>query len=62
VHQPGHRRPFERVFPPFLQALTGSFDGDATGARLAAFLESARACARTDDDKALLVAGLPDPT
>ena len=53
--------PFERFFAPFLHALTGPFDPDATGARLAAFLESARVCARTADDKTLLVAGLPDP-
>ena len=53
--------PFERFFAPFLQALGGPFDPDATGARLTAFLESPRVCARTDDDKTLLVAGLPDP-
>ena len=53
--------PFERFFAPFLQALAGPFDGEATGTRLAAFLESARVCARTDDDKTLLVAGIPDP-
>jgi hypothetical protein len=29
------------------------------GERLAAFLDSERVCARTDDDKTLLVAGVP---
>jgi hypothetical protein len=53
--------PFEPFFAPFLQALVQPFDSAATAERLAAFLDSARVCARTDDDKTLLVAGLPQP-
>jgi len=49
--------PFEPFFAPFLKALAEPFDPDATGERLIAFLDSPRLCARTDDDKTLLVAG-----
>jgi hypothetical protein len=52
--------PFAPFFAPFLQALADPFDSDATSAGLAAFLDSARVCARTDDDKTLLAAGLAE--
>jgi hypothetical protein len=53
--------PFERFFAPFLGALADPFDSTATGERLAAFLDTPRVCARTDDDKTLLVAGTAPP-
>ena len=49
--------PFAPFFAPFLGALADPFDPAAVGDRLAAFLDSAHVCARTDDDKTLLVAG-----
>ena len=52
--------PFTAFFAPFLQALSAPCDPAATGARLAVFLDSPRVCARTDDDKTLLVAGILD--
>ncbi|WP_157817770.1 PP2C family serine/threonine-protein phosphatase [Candidatus Thiodictyon syntrophicum] len=52
--------PFAPFFAPFLQALADPFDSDATSARLAAFLDSERVCARTGDDKTLLAAGLAE--
>ncbi len=57
----GSGAPFAPFFVPFLQALADPFDPAATGERLAAFLESPRVCARTDDDKTILVAGLSHP-
>ena len=53
----GSGAPFAPFFAPFLQALADPFDPAAIGERLAAFLASPRVCARTDDDKTLLVAG-----
>jgi len=53
--------PHAPFFAPFLAALAEPFDPDATGARLADFLAAPRVCARTDDDKTLLVAGLGPP-
>lgn len=52
-------KPFEPFFAPFVEALAEPFDPGATGERLAAFLDSARVCARSDDDKTLLVVGVP---
>ncbi len=49
--------PFEPFFGPFFEALAEPFDPTTTGERLAAFLDTPRVCARTDDDKTLMVAG-----
>ena len=53
--------PHAPFFAPFLAALDEPFDPDAIGVRLADFLDSPRVCARTDDDKTLLVAGNGQP-
>jgi hypothetical protein len=53
--------PHAPFFAPFLAALAEPLDPDAIGARLADFLDSPRVCARTDDDKTLLVAGNGPP-
>ena len=57
----GSGEPFEPFFAPFLQAIADPFDAITTSQRLAAFLDAPRVCARTDDDKTLLVAGTPPP-
>lgn len=53
--------PFAPFFAPFLAALADPFDPEATAERLAAFLDAPRVCARTDDDKTLLMAGTAPP-
>ncbi|MBI4757377.1 MAG: protein phosphatase 2C domain-containing protein [Betaproteobacteria bacterium] len=50
--------PHEPFFMPFIEAvLHQRLDGHAVSAQLADFLACERVCARTDDDKTLLVAG-----
>ena len=49
--------PYRPFFTPFFAALDQELDGSATSIELARFLESERICAKTDDDKTLVVLG-----
>lgn len=50
--------PYAPFFTPFFEAITHQpFDAPAMSAQLADFLASERVCAKTDDDKTLLIAG-----
>lgn len=52
---PGHE-PHTPFFQPLFAFAAGVTDSDQAGEQLAAFLSSERVCARTDDDKALVLA------
>ncbi|MCX7596021.1 MAG: hypothetical protein N2235_20150, partial [Fischerella sp.] len=49
--------PFRPFFAPFFDAVTKSLDSAEASRQLAEFLGSERVCARTDDDKTLIVIG-----
>ncbi len=49
--------PYLPFFAPFFAALDQVLDSDATSTQVAHFLESERICAKTDDDKTLVVIG-----
>lgn len=49
--------PYRPFFTPFFAALDQELDGSATSMEIARFLESERICAKTDDDKTLVVLG-----
>ena len=48
--------PFAPFFEPLIRFVEGAGPGRSTEGKLAAFLQSERVCARTDDDKTLVVA------
>ncbi len=49
--------PFAPFFAPFFSAITQTLDVSEASGQLAAFLGSERVCARTDDDKTLVLIG-----
>ena len=51
--------PHAPFFVPLLSFVASAADEDQASRQLAAFLDSERVCARTDDDKALVLAVRP---
>jgi hypothetical protein len=49
--------PYAPFFNPFFTAVSQPIDSQETSQQLADFLDSERVCARTDDDKTLLIIG-----
>ena len=54
--------PYAPFFKPFFEAICYPLDTDETSQQLAAFLDSERICAKTDDDKTLVVIGAVQKT